>query len=114
VNTGRLTKIDAPMADVGARVRVVQPLAELRVPFELDIDDLDDASRGATELDLDPLIAAAERIARAEDQAIFRGWSAAGIFVSPTVSSPSSPRPPGCSGASTARWSTGPSPCPRA
>jgi len=79
VNTGRLAKVDPSMTEVRARVRLVQPLIELRVPFELDIDDLDDASRGATDLDLDPLIAAAARIARAEDQAIFRGWSAAGI-----------------------------------
>lgn len=79
VNTGRLSPIEAPMAHVRARVRVVQPLVELRAHFDLSIDDLDDASRGAEDIDLQPLIDAAERIARAEDHAVFRGWSAAGV-----------------------------------
>lgn len=79
VNTGRLASVDAPLPAVGARVRVVQPLVELRVPFELSIEDLDDASRGAEDVDLDPLIEAAERIARAEDHAVLNGWSAAQV-----------------------------------
>jgi uncharacterized linocin/CFP29 family protein len=79
VNTGRLDPLEAPMAEIGARIRVVQPLVELRVPFELAIDELDDASRGAADLDLDPLIEAAKRIALAEDDAVFNGWKAASI-----------------------------------
>lgn len=79
VNTGRLAPLDAPLPAVSAKVRVVLPLVELRVPFELSIDDLDDASRGAEDVDLDPLIEAAERIARAEDHAVLHGWSGAHI-----------------------------------
>ena len=79
VNTGRLSGVDAPLDHVSARVRVVQPLVELRAYFELPIDELDDASRGADDLDFKPLIEAAERIARAEDHAVFNGYSAAGI-----------------------------------
>lgn len=79
VNTGRLSSVDAPLDTVAARVRVVQPLVELRAYFELPIDELDDASRGALDLDLKPLIAAAEQIARAEDHAVFNGYGAAGI-----------------------------------
>src|SRR4029077_4262683 len=36
-------------------------------------------SRGAADPDVDPLIEAAIRIARAEDKAVFHGWKAAGI-----------------------------------
>lgn len=79
VNTGRLSSVAAPLEGVGARVRVVQPLVELRAYFELSIDELDDASRGADDLDLKPLISAAEQIARAEDHAVFNGYPAVGI-----------------------------------
>ena len=40
----------------------------------MKIAELDDASRGADDLDLDPVIAVAERVARAEDAAIFHGF----------------------------------------
>ncbi|UJR81172.1 family 1 encapsulin nanocompartment shell protein [Sandaracinus amylolyticus] len=79
VNTGRLSTVDAPLDHVSARVRVVLPLVELRTYFELPIDELDDASRGADDLDFKPLIEAAARIARAEDHAVFNGYPAAGI-----------------------------------
>jgi uncharacterized linocin/CFP29 family protein len=79
VNTGRLSQVEAPAGGVAASVRVVQPLVELRAPFELPIGELDDASRGADDLDLGPLIEAAKRIARAEDHAVFNGWPAAGV-----------------------------------
>lgn len=79
VNTGRLAGLDAPISGVSARSRVVQPLIELRAPFELSIDELDCAARGADDLDLKSLIAAAERIARAEDHAIFNGYAAANV-----------------------------------
>jgi uncharacterized linocin/CFP29 family protein len=79
VNTGRLAPIDPPLGEISARVRVVQPLVELRSRFELSRDELDDASRGATDLDLDPLNEAAKRIALAEDHAIFNGWAVASV-----------------------------------
>lgn len=75
VNTGRLTQIErAPVEHVGHAIRDILPLVELRSAFGLDIWELDYASRGATDLDLDPVIAAAERVARAEDSAIFHGF----------------------------------------
>ncbi|MDQ3034305.1 MAG: bacteriocin family protein [Myxococcota bacterium] len=79
VNTGRVSSLEAPLEGVQARLRVVLPLIELRAHFELPIDELDDASRGAGDLELKPLIEAAERIARAEDSAIFNGYGAAGV-----------------------------------
>jgi uncharacterized linocin/CFP29 family protein len=75
INTGHLNVIDkGPVAQVSHAVRAVQPLVELRSPFTMKILELDYAARGARDLDLDPIIAVAERIARAEDTAIFHGF----------------------------------------
>ncbi|HEV7556777.1 MAG TPA: family 1 encapsulin nanocompartment shell protein [Kofleriaceae bacterium] len=75
VNTGRLTHIEkAPVKNVAHAIRVVRPLVELRSPIVLPILELDYAERGANDLDLDPVIATAERVAHAEDGAIFHGF----------------------------------------
>jgi uncharacterized linocin/CFP29 family protein len=75
VNTGRLDfGGKGAVPDVHTAVREVQPLVELRSPFKMKVLELDYAARGANDLDLDPVIAAAERVARAEDTAIFHGF----------------------------------------
>jgi uncharacterized linocin/CFP29 family protein len=75
VNTGRLKPIGKDAAGgVSYALRQVQPLVELRAPFTMKIAELDDASRGADDLNLDPVIAVAERVAHAEDTAIFHGF----------------------------------------
>ena len=74
VNTGRLLHIEKSPDQVGHAIRDVRPLIELRTPIELPMLELDYASRGASDLDLDPVVAAAERVARAEDTAIFHGF----------------------------------------
>ena len=75
VNTGRLRPTGTgPVPGVSHAVRVVQPLVEVRAPFTMKIAELDDAARGADDLDLDPVVAVAERVARAEDSAIFHGF----------------------------------------
>jgi len=75
VNTGRLKPIgNGPKDGLSYAVRQVQPLVELRAPFTMKIAELDDASRGADDLNLDPVIAVAERVALAEDTAIFHGF----------------------------------------
>ncbi|MEV0434250.1 family 1 encapsulin nanocompartment shell protein [Nocardia sp. NPDC050413] len=79
LNRGRLTPIDSPDDGVQAHQRVVQPLVELRVPFTLKRSELDDIERGAPDADLDNLKDAAQKIAFAEDRAIFEGYAAAGI-----------------------------------
>jgi hypothetical protein len=80
VNTGRLTHIqDAPVQQVGHAIRDVRPLVELRAQIVLDTMELDYAARGAKDLDLEPLVTAAEHIARAEDNAIFHGFKPGGI-----------------------------------
>ena len=80
VNTGRLKSIEtAPVEHVGHAIRDVRPLVELRSPIELPTLELDYAARGATDLDLDAVIATAERSARAEDSAIFHGFGPGNI-----------------------------------
>ncbi|ONM48379.1 family 1 encapsulin nanocompartment shell protein [Nocardia donostiensis] len=79
VGLGRTTPIDAPDDGVQARQRVVAPLVELRVPFTLSREELDNVERGAQDADLDPVKDAAKKIAFAEDRAIFEGYRAAGI-----------------------------------
>jgi uncharacterized linocin/CFP29 family protein len=78
VNTGRLTLGKDGGLGVPWGVRDVAPVIEVRVPFELPIMELDNASRGAV-LDLAAVVSAAERTAHAEDNAIFNGFKAGGI-----------------------------------
>jgi uncharacterized linocin/CFP29 family protein len=78
VNTGQITIRTDGGLGVPWGVREVMALIELRVPFELPILALDNASRGAV-LDLDAVVKAAESIAHAEEQALFNGFKAGGI-----------------------------------
>lgn len=80
VGTGRLR----PLAygrdkDVLVGQRVAAPLLEVRSPIVLDIAELDAAARGADDLDLSAVVAAAERIANVEDDAVFHGYGEGGI-----------------------------------
>ena len=79
VGTGHLRNVEAPGDGIIARQREVKALVELRVPFELDRQAIDDVERGANDSDWQPLKDAAKRIAFAEDRAIFEGYAAAGI-----------------------------------
>jgi len=79
VGTGHLRNIKAPGDDIVARQREVNALVELRVPFDLDRQQIDDVERGANDSDWQPAKDAAQRIAFAEDRAIFDGYAAGGI-----------------------------------
>jgi uncharacterized linocin/CFP29 family protein len=79
VGTGHQRSIEAPADGVHARQREVLPLVELRVPFTLSREQIDDVLRGAEDSDWQPAKDAAKRIAFAEDRAIFGGYPAAGI-----------------------------------
>jgi uncharacterized linocin/CFP29 family protein len=79
VGTGHLRNIDAQGPGIIARQRDVKALVELRVPFELDRQQIDDVERGANDSDWQPAKDAARQIAFAEDGAIFDGYNAAGI-----------------------------------
>jgi len=79
VGTGHQLSIGPPAGGVEARQRQVLPLVELRVPFVLSREQIDDVARGASDSDWQPARSAARQIAAAEDQAIFAGYPAAGI-----------------------------------
>jgi uncharacterized linocin/CFP29 family protein len=79
VGTGHLQKISAPKDGILARQREVKALVELRVPFELERQAIDDVERGANDSDWQPAKDAARKIAFAEDGAVFEGYAAAGI-----------------------------------
>src|SRR5580700_7505847 len=79
VNTGHLDDIDAPADGVIARLRAVAPLVQLRVPFTVSRQDVDDVERGSQDSDWQPVKDAAKKIAFAEDRAVFEGYQAAGI-----------------------------------
>ena len=80
VGTGHLRAIAAPGEGIMAQQRDVKALVELRVPFELDRQMIDDVERGANDSDWQPAKDAARKLAFAEDRAIFEGYAAAGII----------------------------------
>jgi len=79
VGTGHLRTIAAPGEGVISRQREVKALAELRVPFDLDRQMIDDVERGANDSDWQAAKDASRKLAFAEDRAIFEGYDAAGI-----------------------------------
>jgi uncharacterized linocin/CFP29 family protein len=79
VGRGRVLAIDPPGDGVIARQRQVVPVVELRVPFTLNREEIDDVERGALDSDWQPVKDAARTIAFAEDGAVFEGYQAAGI-----------------------------------
>jgi uncharacterized linocin/CFP29 family protein len=93
-NLGRATDIPAAPCDgvTGAQRRVL-PLVELRADFELSLDELRAADRGALDADLEPLDKAAHQIAVAENIAVFHGWHGALTGIGEAV--PSQPIPLG-------------------
>jgi uncharacterized linocin/CFP29 family protein len=79
-NLGRVQALPNTPADgVGALQRRVLPLVELRADFTVSRTELQDAERGAADVDLDELADAARRVALAENVVIFDGWAEAGI-----------------------------------
>src|SRR5580692_4050436 len=79
VGTGHLREIQAPGEGIQASQREAKALVELRVPFELTRQAIDDVERGATDSDWSPVKEAARIIAFAEDRSVFNGYGAAGI-----------------------------------
>ena len=79
VSSGHLVGVSPPDGGVEARQRRVLSLVELRVPFTLSREQIDDVARGARDSDWQPARSAARQIATAEDRAVFAGYPAAGI-----------------------------------
>ncbi|MBB6144147.1 putative linocin/CFP29 family protein [Silvibacterium bohemicum] len=79
VGTGHLVAVAPPAENVLARQREVKALVELRIPFELTRDAIDDVERGSDDSDWQPAKDAAKILAFAEDRAIFNGYREANI-----------------------------------
>lgn len=70
---------EAPCPGVTGSRRRILPLAELRADFSLSREELAAGDRGARNMDLGTLEAAARSIAIAENKTVFHGWPEAGI-----------------------------------
>ncbi|AZZ80635.1 MULTISPECIES: family 1 encapsulin nanocompartment shell protein [Gordonia] len=79
VTLGHRSKIDSPADGIQAFIRRTQSLVELKVPFTVSREAIDDVDRGAQDSDWDPVVEAARQLALAEDRAIFEGYAAASI-----------------------------------
>jgi uncharacterized linocin/CFP29 family protein len=83
VDLGRTRRITGPSGTANDSVRThsrrVLPLAEVRVPFTISRAELDDAERGADDVELDDLDRAVTEIALLENRAVFHGWPEADI-----------------------------------
>lgn len=80
VSRGRVERLSAaPEAGVEGRLRQVQPLVELRIPFELAREEIEAAGRGAKDPDLGAVRQAARAAALAEDRTVFHGYAEAGV-----------------------------------
>src|ERR1700740_986417 len=94
VGTGHQSPIAAPGDGVTAQLREAKALVQVRVPFELERQMIDDVERGANDSDWQPAKDAARKLAFAEDRAIFEGYAAAGIVgVRQGTSNPKKPLP---------------------
>ena len=77
-----LGRLDVPANQKGSvkyGINKVLPLVETRIPFELDIWELDNAARGAGDIDLDPLDEAGRKIAEFEEDVIYNGFKQSAI-----------------------------------
>ena len=79
VSTGHLDIPNNQKGEVKYGVHRIQPMVESRVPFELDVWELDNIVRGAQDADLAPLEEAARKMAEFEENAIFKGLKDASI-----------------------------------
>lgn len=65
---------ESPAEGVEGRLRLVQPLVELRTPFTVERAAVDAVDRGAPDADWDPVVDAARRAALAEDNLALVGY----------------------------------------
>ena len=86
VGTGHLQSVESPADGVRARERQVQPVVELRAPFVVTREAVDDVERGSKDSDWQPVKDAAKSIAYAEDHMIFHGGPSKIDGIGPTSS----------------------------
>src|SRR5690348_7531360 len=63
VGTGHVRQIESPGDGISAVQREAKPLVELRVPFQLSRQQIDDVERGASDADWSPVKEAARKMA---------------------------------------------------
>jgi uncharacterized linocin/CFP29 family protein len=94
LGTGHLRSLEPPGEGVIMHQRQAQSLVELRVPFTVGRQDVDDVERGSKDSDWQPVKDAAKQIAFAEDHMIFHGSGPAGIDgIAPSSSNRPMPLP---------------------
>jgi uncharacterized linocin/CFP29 family protein len=79
VNVGAIEPAKEPFDGVKYGIRQVLPLVEARVPFELDVWNLDNVARGAAAIETESVIRAALQLAAFEERAIYYGFEPGGI-----------------------------------
>ncbi len=79
LSTGRIVVPKDQKGAVEYGIHQVLPMVEARVPFELNIWELDNVARGAQDIDLSALEDAAREIARFEENLIYEGFPAANV-----------------------------------
>lgn len=79
VNLGEIEPAREPIDGVSYGIRRVLPLVEARVPFELDIWNLDNLARGADSVDTEAVVRAALSLAAFEERAVYYGFEPGGI-----------------------------------
>lgn len=79
LGTGHTQTSDCGIDGVRTRRRGSLPVMEVRVPFTVNRDSVDDVLRGSVDSDWQPVKDAASLIAQAEDRTIFHGAPAVGI-----------------------------------
>lgn len=79
VNLGEIEPAKESVEGVNYGIRQVLPLVEARVPFVLDIWNLDNLARGAAAVDTAPVIRAALELAAFEERAVYYGFEPGAI-----------------------------------
>ncbi|MFP3395681.1 family 1 encapsulin nanocompartment shell protein [Brevibacterium sp. H602] len=79
VTTGHIKDVQSYSSGLHIRQRIVQEFVELRAPFTITREAIDDVARGSGDSDWQPVKDAATTIALAEDRAILHGLDSAGI-----------------------------------
>ena len=79
VGTGHIRDLSSSSGDLTIKQRIVQEFVELRAPFTVTRQAIDDVERGSGDSDWQPVKDAATTIAMAEDRALLHGLDSAGI-----------------------------------
>ncbi|WP_026895173.1 family 1 encapsulin nanocompartment shell protein [Clostridiisalibacter paucivorans] len=73
IEDGRLKGVDVEEDDISFGIYDIKPLIETRMEFALDRWELDNLTRGAKDIDLEPLEDAVKKIAMFEEDAVYNG-----------------------------------------